>query len=294
MPNSLKLADVLPDPTPVDNISSLEQAEETAFNLYRETTILVVVIASSYHGFAEDEFPLDRNQAILSGLLARISKFMKVVIQLAAERANGEVIAALNRCVLETSINMEYLVKSRDPELFNSYVESSLGPEKELYDEIQSNISARGGEHLPIEDRMIASIERSCRASGKTIDQIDKKRGQWGVNLRERMKILDKGDLYLHVQRIGSHAVHGTWVDLKLSHILEDGDTGKYRVRMRKRPDARLLTPTAILVLDSVSGYVDIAFEGVKEAKTVHDTIADLARRLIAFEEIHEVLFQKD
>ena len=142
--------------------------------------------------------------------------------------------------------NLEYLATNRDPELFSAYIESSLGPERELYDEIQNNIVARGGEPLTIEIRMINSINNSCRASGKTIDQIDRRRAQWGVNLRERMKSLGKEDLYLSLQRIGSHPIHGTWIDLKLSHILEDGDTGRYRLRMKKRPDARLLTPFGI------------------------------------------------
>ena len=101
--NSVKLGDVLPDAIPITDIGSLEEAEERGFQLYREATILVTVIANTYYGLPNDEFPLDRNQAILSGLLIRIAKFMRVVIQLAAERANGEVIGALNRCVLETS-----------------------------------------------------------------------------------------------------------------------------------------------------------------------------------------------
>lgn len=41
--------------------------------------------------------------------------------------------------------------------------------------------------------------------------------------VRERMKAIDEEYLYLVVQRIPSHAVHGSWVDLLLHHLDEHG-----------------------------------------------------------------------
>ena len=177
--------------------------------------------------------------------------------------------------------------------MFDAYVESCLGPERELFERISANIADRGGEHLPIEDRMLSSLNRVCHASGKTIDQIDKKRGQWGVNFRERLKVLGKEDLYLSLQRVGSHSVHGTWVDLMLNH-LDESASGMYRPKTKKRPGARDLTPTAFLVLDSVSSYVQIYWAGVGEASLLSSTIADLQKRIREFEAIHEAFFQKE
>jgi len=50
---------------------------------------------------------------------------------------------------------------------------------------------------------------------------VSPKRQEWGGSLRDRLKALDLEDLYVSLQRIPSHAVHGTWVDLALHHLEE-------------------------------------------------------------------------
>jgi hypothetical protein len=87
-----------------------------------------------------------RNQAICAGLLVRIAKFMLVVVQLGAKGDRAEVVAALKRSILESAINLEFLARSNDDKFFDQFVKLSLGPERELYDLIQSNIAARSGE----------------------------------------------------------------------------------------------------------------------------------------------------
>lgn len=283
--------ELLPQRTTLDGLETLELAEERGFYLYRESAMLVGVAAHVYFGH-ESDFPLNRDQAITNGLAARIAKFMLVVTKLASETQYGEVISALNRCILESAINLEYLAKGNTKEGFDEYVERSLGPERELHDEILKNISDRGGEHLPIEDRMLRSIDNVTRALGKPIAEVKKQSGQWGGgNFRARLAALGKEDLYLTIQRISSHAIHGTWVDLYLNHLLEDENKGCYRIRQKKRCDARILTPSAFLVLLSVHAYVDSSFENKSEVKFLLDAIAELCERLKQFEGIHEKLF---
>jgi hypothetical protein len=94
MTEPLKMADLFPEPTRVDGIETLSEAEERGFYLYREATVIAVTAGSLYYGHQDSAYPLDRNQAIVSGLLIRLSKFMKVIVQLASDRSNGEIISA--------------------------------------------------------------------------------------------------------------------------------------------------------------------------------------------------------
>lgn len=193
-----------------------------AFELYRDTATVVHVAG---HLYADDtpDGALPRNQAILVGLLMRIAKFMAAVMQLSdGQRDKRKVIAALNRSIIESVVNLRFPTAKSDPKFFSQFVEFSLGPERELYDAVQQNIKARG-RTLAIEERMLKSIECVCRLSGTTIDQVRVKYGDWGGGVKERLKAIDFEESYAGLQRIPSHSVHGSWIDLLFHYSDESG-----------------------------------------------------------------------
>jgi hypothetical protein len=233
-----------------------------------------------------------RNQAICAGLLIRISKFMLVITELSADGNRGEVVQALNRSILESAINLEFLVRTKEDKFYERFVKFSLGPERELYDLIQANIAARSGEVLPIEQRMMESINDTCKVSGVKIEDVDRKYGDWGGGVRERLKAINKETTYAMVQRIPSHAVHGTWVDLYTNHLEYIVKTDVYAPQPNFTwVDARFLGPTAILVLDSVRPYLERFFSHALDFATLEDRLGDLQKRIINAEQIHERLF---
>ena len=122
------------------------------------TVLLAPVIATTW--------PLIRNQAVCVGLMIRISKFMLVVTQLGATGNRAEVVHALNRSILESATNLEFLATKNDDQFFAQFVRYSLGPERELHDLIQKHFAERGGEVRPIEKRMLESIANVCSARG--------------------------------------------------------------------------------------------------------------------------------
>jgi hypothetical protein len=67
-------------------------------------------------------------------------------------------VQALNRIIFESAVSLEFLVLSQDGKYFDQFVDFGLGPERELYDQIQANIQARAGEVWPIEERLLGSI----------------------------------------------------------------------------------------------------------------------------------------
>lgn len=81
-----------------------------AFELYKETGIVLAVCSHSYIGEESGKGALNRNQAICAGLLVRIAKFMTAVLQLVSTADRGEVVLALHRSILESATNLRFLL----------------------------------------------------------------------------------------------------------------------------------------------------------------------------------------
>ena len=128
------------------------------YELYKETARLVCVSSGAYFGHGGIEMKLDRNQAICAGLLVRISKYILSVIKLSSDIEHGETVQALNRCILESAVNLRYLLLKDDDAIYDKFVKNSLVAERELYDMIQENVRGRGGDRLAIEQSMLNSI----------------------------------------------------------------------------------------------------------------------------------------
>jgi hypothetical protein len=221
----------------------------------------------------------------------KISKFMLAVIQLSTGDDRGEIVLGLNRIIFESAISLEFLVRSREDKWFDQFVNFSLGPERELYDQIQANVAARHGEVLPIEKRLLDSISYICGASGMRIDQVDRKHRDWGENVRKRLEALGKGSLYATVYRMPSHAVHGTWSDLFTGHLTYDEKAKVFQPATKwTRVGSRLLAPIAVLVLESVDPYVEAFFPASAERDLLRERIADLRDRLLEADDADENL----
>ena len=140
------------DVQPIHNCKTLHESGGIAFELYKEACRVVVFAAHLLDDTAAARGGFARNQAICTGLMVKISKFMVAVIQLSTGDDRGEIVLALDRIILESAISLEFLVRSKDDKYFDQFVDFSLGPEREVYDQIQANIVARNGEVWPIRE----------------------------------------------------------------------------------------------------------------------------------------------
>ena len=52
---------------------------------------------------------MTRDQAVCAGLLSRIAKIMVSVVKLSSGDEPGEVVQILYRCILESSVDLQYL-----------------------------------------------------------------------------------------------------------------------------------------------------------------------------------------
>lgn len=283
------ISDLLGLPTDISNINpdSGDAFSKVVFDLYRETVIAVVVSAHLYESYDPSEGVLSRNQAIGAGLVIRIAKFMKPVMALLVDKVSehGEVIMALNRCITESATNLKFFCEKATDQDFEDFVKSSLKPEKEEYIIIQENIKRRGST-LPIETRMLNSINRVFKISG--ITEIDKLTIPRRKDYKSILTALNMESIYPMLQGIPSHAIHGSWVDIVLHH-LEEAGSGFRPKPESVTPDPRLLCPINIFVLTAVESYVRKYFpKNHNGISILLVRVADLVERLTKIDSLHE------
>ena len=119
------------------------------FDLYRETGGVLTVTSAAYVGYPGNTIKLQRNQAICVGLLVRISKYMLSVVKLSSNIEHGETVQALNRCIIESIVNVRYLLLKDSETVYDRFVKNGLRAERELYDIIHENIESRTANNLP-------------------------------------------------------------------------------------------------------------------------------------------------
>lgn len=168
---------------------------EVAFNLFREAASYVCVLANVTIGPIQ---VWNVEQAVLGGHLVRMFKLMRFAMEESIEHRE-EMLSVLVRLLAECVINLRFLVRNYSPELIRSYLVYSLQHEKELATFIKSNIHARAGETLPIEERMLSSIARTFENSLLREEELPtKKIRNWGEkNLFEKAKDIGLGEALL-------------------------------------------------------------------------------------------------
>lgn len=161
--------------------------------------------------------------AVLIGSLNRCSRLMLSNTRLSSTRKYGETTRLLDRCITETAIKIQWLCHKDDPDSFTRYLADGLKKDLFLKSQINVNIENRNGQILVIENRMLKSINNCVDLSGLTEQEIiDAKKLPDFANICADLDISDI--LYTAIQRMGSHAVHGTWSDLIFNYLRnEDG-----------------------------------------------------------------------
>lgn len=260
-----------------------------AFKLYEEAMKVLTVCSCTYSSSTPEECALPRNQAICAGLLLRIVSVMRSVATLITQAPNcANVVFALNRFITESATNLRFLAVKREERFFDQFVRFSLAPDREHYDVIQRNIADRGGEILPMEQRMLKSIDRVCRLSDVVITDVNPKMGDWGGGVRNRLIALGRGEWYAATHRLPSHAVHGTWVDLIQHHLTVDDDNGFQPKPDQARVDSRLMLPVCVLALEAAHTYIEVFIPPLPEREPLLERITDLTQRINTLDEAHE------
>jgi hypothetical protein len=252
--------DFLPNP-PVFDPELLRACEADRFAMplvfewHKYVAIIAIYVASLLPDAPGARDIPRRTYVILTGLLMRCGRVMRAILELARQHRFGETVPILSRTVCESAMKLLWLVEGGE-ERIDAFVADGLAAELELKGIVERNAKRRGHMQL-IEERMLASIDQALHACG--IAPADIKRvAKSFPNVRELYASVapDHGDdLYVAVQKIGSHATHGTWLDL-VFHYTEGPESPSSLNYDHMPPDEDGLRMSALLVLDAAEKFL--------------------------------------
>jgi hypothetical protein len=183
----------------LDKIAAFETEEE-----FTSLAVSLMVEVASYSCVAAATLGAsrswDRDRAAVGGNMVRLYKLLDSFLDQTCKR-RGEITWILGRLIFETAVNIRYLIANFSKELIDSYVKQALRQERRLLDVVQANISERGS-MLPIEDRMLKSIDRAARK-----------------NIYEKTNEVGLRDAYVAAFGGGSQSVHGNWNEVCSSQV---------------------------------------------------------------------------
>lgn len=286
---ALKDGDLLPaypefEQEAFDRASATGDAMPLLFEWYKWTGIVTNQVACLQGDFVAIQPFSERELAILRGLLNRCSRLMVAVLRLASTHKHAEAVRLLNRSVCESALLVQWLCTSGTGESFRRYIAKGLDAELRLKNEIEKQVEARGGAILVIEKRMLAAVAELCSLGGLTPDEV--RAAKKLPSLEAMLRTLGHDELsYVVVQRLGSHAVHGTWPDL-LSHYLTVEDGEFVLTDNTIRTEGTELVASATLVLEAVSTFASTV---LKEKGFAEDLAHDLSYAIAEIVRIHRL-----
>lgn len=228
--------------------------------------------------------------AVLIGSLNRCSRLMLSNVRLSSTRKHGETTRLLDRSITETAIKIQWLCHKDNPDSFTRYLADGLKKDLLLKKQISGNIESRNGNTLVIENRMLSSIQNCVDLSGLTEQEInDAKKLPDFANMCDDLGFTDV--FYTAIQRMGSHAVHGTWSDLIFNYLRHEDGKGLYpRDHDSNTQDVQFIVVIHV-VLDAIKSFLNYV---VSDELEIKDFIATLEHVDEKIREIQSLAWSSD
>ncbi|GJL66895.1 MAG: hypothetical protein NPIRA05_18660 [Nitrospirales bacterium] len=259
---------------------------------FMEISVSLMIEAGSYVSVVGCILPIntqawDSNQAVLGGHLVRLYKLISAMLDQTCQRRR-EISFILARIAFECIINLSFLLKNYSSDLLLSYKSYSLQHEKRLMDKIKENIRKRNDKTLPIEERMLRSINRAFTASGVNPEDISTNElRNWGnKNIYEKATNVGLGESYLSMFGGGSHNIHGNWQDLLDYHLEEKSDNHFSPKFEWRNPRPQILNVLAIQTAEVLKRYIEwLQYEELNE---MIRTLVEFQERVLTLDSAHE------
>jgi hypothetical protein len=272
------------DPNTIAKFNSEEDFIGVAVCLLIETGSYVILVGNL---LPYETKAWNSDQAAVGGHFVRLYKLISAILDQTCQHRR-EIAFMFARMAFECIINMSFILKNYSPELVLSYKSYSLKHEKKLMNRINENIKQRGGEVLPIEDRMLKSINHSFRVSGVEPEQIKAKElRDWGnKNIYQKAKDVGLGEAYLAAFGGPSHGIHGNWQDLLEYHLKSD-EHGHFTPDFEwHRPRPQYLNVVTLQAAEVSKQYV--AWLGFQEIEKLTEALSELQERVLTLDSAHE------
>jgi Family of unknown function (DUF5677) len=200
---------------------------------------------------------------LLTGLMARCSRLILSLIALTHKGEFGEAASIIFRSLNESAIKIMWLCESDTENRAKRMIADGLKVELEFEAEIRKNIKESDGEPAALEARMLKSIHNHFLAAELTRDevtQIKKLPDMWSI-----LDGIGQSRLqYVIQQKLGSHAVHGTWPSL-LADYLTPSENEAFPFQPRDGPVSPHINQYMMgsrMVLRACSAFAGFALTG--------------------------------
>lgn len=232
---------------------------------------------------------------ILVGLLNRCARLILSNVALSHNGLFGETTSIIDRCIVESAIKIRWLCHNNKDEYFGRFLSEGLKTELEFKKNISSNINDRGHQ-IVIERRMLKSIDNYINSSGLCESDIlgSKKLPDMAAMLNsigyDRL-------MYIVIQRMGSHHIHGTWPSLRLHYLKDKNGTLSPRDHdCETHVNQYVLVP--LMVLKAIRTFIEficpdeadrVAFK--KVPKAIEGEILKINKEVVGsdFEDINKI-----
>jgi hypothetical protein len=278
------------------NRVALEQAtDERSFDLAATSLVqaLAETVAQAARLLPQDEQgesrPWARDEAVLAAQVVRCSKLLRAYAQ-HFEQRQVEVCNYIGRGLMETTIDLRYLLHFGTPELLQKCVAHSFRSDLSLREEIETNIEGRDGVVLPIEGRLLSSMERRRDQAGVTLDEIPRSSGNtWGGSVRDKLRKLGREEMYQAAFGGPSAYTHGTWHELVIYHLrpAEDGD-GYYPDTAFSDVRPQPADALTVLTTEAVGEYLAKQLPETQKREELLEQLVAMHQAALEIEELHE------
>jgi len=200
----------------------------------------------------------------VSGLILRCSNLAEAILRLAVDNDHGDGIRILARSVSESAVKAMWLATG-DASRFQRYSAEGMKAELELCSRTEASIAARGWA-LPIETQLLSATRSSIERAGLTDAEINA--GKKLPDLATMYEDVGIGRLsYVAGHKLGSHATHGTWMELVVNYLGE-GPDGIGLDMSPVKPDPRSLFDTFMAIVESL-GTIIVNLHDTRDGRAV-------------------------
>lgn len=218
------------------------------------------------------------NYSVLRGLLNRCTRLMLANVELSHGGLFGETTAIIDRCIFESAVKLTWLCDN-DVQRFRQFIADGLKSELELKDNIMKNIETRQEGAIPIEKRMLTSIQNYIMSSGMSEQDIrlEKRLPDLAtiVNLTGQERLY-----YLVGQKLGSHHVHGDWPSL-ITDYLEEMN-GEYKPRGHdSSTNVNQYVFVTLIVLEAIKKFVSCVVSNKEERLALTELIKSVESEIV-------------
>ena len=234
---------------------------------------------------------------VLRGNIVRLFKLYDSYLLLIVKKRT-EIAFILLRSLAETIINVQYLLKHIDTDVHKKYKRASLAYEKDLEEGVIRNTLERGSA-LPIEHRMLKSIEKTYARSGLAdLEKEEWEKTKWGLRIQDlhisgKAKDVGLESIYNYIFVTSSHFVHGSWHEIDFHHLVKSTDKQIREAQLSyTTPTPQIAESISILLLETLRNYaLALICEG--SAVELIDRIDRLSSWFYKMSENHENFLSK-